>query len=38
LKRCKIERIYLYGPKADRKRVTKMLRVQGYEGEIGCLE
>jgi hypothetical protein len=36
LKRCKIEgMIYLYGPKADQERVTKMLRDQGYEGKIG---
>jgi hypothetical protein len=36
LKRCKIEgMIYLYGPKADQERVTKMLRDQGYKGRIG---
>jgi hypothetical protein len=35
LKRCKIKgMIYLYGPKADQERVTKMLRDQGYKGEI----
>jgi hypothetical protein len=35
LKRCKIGgQIYLLGPKADKERVTQMLRAQGYEGEI----
>jgi hypothetical protein len=35
LRRCKINgNIYLYGTKADKERVTKLMRVQGYKGEI----
>jgi hypothetical protein len=35
LKHCKIEgTLYLHGPKADQERVKKMLRDQGYKGEI----
>jgi hypothetical protein len=35
LRGCKINGvIYLYGPKADKDRVTKLLRAQGYKGEI----
>jgi hypothetical protein len=35
LKQCKIgDAIYLLGPKADQERVKKMLRDQGYKGEI----
>jgi hypothetical protein len=30
--------IYLKGPKADRERVTTMLRAQGFKGEFICLK
>jgi hypothetical protein len=35
LRGCKIKgEIYLFGPKADQDRVTKLLRTQGFKGEI----